>query len=78
MMTPLARAGARTPAARLVPFDRRALCVSDATRCDMLSVLSSAIDNTERRLRMNFRAEAFAHEFLCPAKMALKFRAHIP
>jgi hypothetical protein len=54
------------------------LCVSDATRCDPLPVLSSAIDNAEQRLRMNLRAEAFAHEFLGPARMALKFRAHIP
>ena len=75
MMTLLARAGARMPAARVVPFDRRVLCASDTARCDMLPVLSSAIDNIEQRLRMKFRAEASAHEFLCPARMALKFRA---
>ncbi len=70
MMTPLARAGARMPAARVVPFDRRGLRAGDATRCDMLPVLSSAIDNIEQRPRMNFRAEAFAHEFLRPARIA--------
>jgi hypothetical protein len=65
------------PAARVVPFDRHVLCVSDAARCDIVSVPSSEIDNTELRLRMNFRADGSAHEFLCPARMALKFRAHI-
>ena len=68
-MTPLARAGARIPAARVVPFDRRVLCARDATRCDMLPVLSSAIDNIEQRLRMNFCALL---------ELRLKFRAHIP
>jgi hypothetical protein len=46
-MTPLARAGAPVPAARVVPFGRGGLCVNDVVRPCVLPLLSSANDNTE-------------------------------